>query len=178
LDVVNHEGVLYAIGVLSRSGIDHRPALWASTDAITWSSLTINEEDAVDSTWNALDSSDQLLVAVGQSNLDHVDSRAWTSSNNGESWVGIEVETGPVGIPALHDVTWSGAGWVAVGSDGTTRHEFGDTIAAIWQWGSTTRPVGSRKRPPAAGLSWSKVTFQADRRWKQTLAMTVALVGL
>lgn len=42
------------------------------------------------------------------------------------------METGNVGIADLKDVSRTDSGWVAVGSDGTTRHEHGESIAAVW----------------------------------------------
>lgn len=133
VDVVGHEDDLFAAGFSWSGNVTKEPKLWASIDGATWRPIDLDEEDVIESTLNAIAVGDDgTLVMVGESKAEHVDSRAWLSEDLGQTWSRVEVESGNVGIADLKDVIHNNSGWVAVGSDGTTRHERGELIAAVW----------------------------------------------
>ena len=132
VDVVGYEGGLLAIGFVGVSTSSSQPAIWQSIDGAAWRRIDLVGSDANDSTLNAIAAAGGSIVMVGESDAEHVDSRAWVSEDLGQSWTRIEVETGPVGIPDLKDVTRTEWGWVAVGDDSATRHEYQELIAAVW----------------------------------------------
>ena len=135
VDVASSEDDLFAVGYSWRANATHEPNLWASLEGGEWRQLDLVEPDAIDSVLNSIAAGgDGTLVMVGESDAEHVDARAWVSLG-GENWTGIEVESGPLGVPDLRAVTRTESGWVAVGSDGTTRHELSETIAAVWEKG-------------------------------------------
>jgi hypothetical protein len=108
-------------------------------------------------------------VIVGESDAEHVDSRAWMSEDLGLNWTRVEVVSAAVGIPDLKEVTHTNSGWVAVGSDGTTRHEEGELIAAVWHKeasGAWTRisPIDQQFQPqePAGSAGMTAVTSTGD----------------
>jgi hypothetical protein len=133
VDVVDHGSGLLAVGLAGSSPSTYEPAMWQSAEGEAWQRVKIEDEDARDSVLNAIAANESSVVLVGESDGDHVDARAWVSGDGGRTWIRVEVETGQVGIPDLLDVVHTPEGWVAVGVDGTTRHEFGESIAAVWQ---------------------------------------------
>jgi hypothetical protein len=138
LDVVGSEGDLFAVGYTWVDNVSYEPRLWASSDGAGWQTIDLNEDDAMDSILNAIAADDEgTLVIVGESDSEHVDSRAWVSKDRGRTWSRVEVETGAVGIPDLADARHTDFGWVAVGRDTTTRHEDGEAIAAVWHKASS-----------------------------------------
>ena len=166
VDVAAYEGDLLAVGFSWVDNITYEPKLWASIDEATWESIDLKEDDAMESTLNAIAVSDHgTFVIVGQSEAEHVDSRAWMSEDFGQTWSRVEVEAAGVGIADLQDVIHTDFGWVAVGGDGTTRHEHGELIAAVWHKqdsGSWTRiaPRDQHFRPqePAGSAGMTAVT--------------------
>ena len=130
VDVAGDQGSFLAVGFAATSASEIAPALWSSTDATIWQQVEISDEDARLSQLNAIETEDGMIVMVGESRDEGVDARAWSSTDAGDAWTRIEVETGSVGIPVLMDVTPIRGGWLAVGADGTTLRP--QTIAAIW----------------------------------------------
>ena len=133
VDVADHGTGLLAVGFIGTSARTYEPAIWSSSDGTSWQAIEISDADARSSVLRAIEANDQLVWVVGDSEAEHVDARAWRSTDRGQTWTPKQVETGQVGIPALNHITDTPTGWVAVGADGTTRHEFGETIAAVWQ---------------------------------------------
>lgn len=84
IDVVSQKGGMLVIGSVPIFATDQRPTpkRWTSSDAVTWRFLAIHEEDALDSNLNSVGSDDRLVVAVRESDLDHVDARVWTSGSS------------------------------------------------------------------------------------------------
>lgn len=147
-------------------GFDHRaPAVWSSPHGRTWTPIGTGDTFGPDVSLTAVASDTDRLVAVGHADAEDVDARAWTSTDGGRSWRGIEVETGPVGLPSLYDVAVTPHGWIAVGADGSTLRP--DTIAAVWssndgvEW-HRHEPRGPQLRPQdrAVGVVMRAVAFR------------------